>query len=108
MNNQNDVKKLYKSQKDQILSGVIGGMGEYFKVDSTILRIGFIILVLLTGIFPGIIAYIIAFFIVPERPHEISTLVNPAPMKNENYSADTKTEETKTEVNNERNNSENK
>lgn len=97
MENQNNIKKLYKSEKDQILSGVIGGVAEYFNIDSTLLRLGFVVLVLITGIFPGIIAYIIAFFIVPEKPHHISTLVNPSPMKTEqniNTEKDTpKTEE---------------
>ncbi len=75
------MKKLYKSERDQILTGIIGGMGEYFDVDPTILRIAFVVLVLITGIFPGVIAYIIAYFIIPETPHQISTMVTPPPMK---------------------------
>lgn len=75
------MKKLYKSEHDEILTGIIGGVGEYFSIDPTVLRIGFVILVLITGIFPGIIAYIIAYFIIPERPHNLSTIVTPPPMK---------------------------
>ncbi|MEY4602630.1 MAG: hypothetical protein RL292_571 [Candidatus Parcubacteria bacterium] len=77
------MKKLYKSERDQILTGIIGGMGEYFDIDPTVLRIGFVVLVLITGIFPGVIAYIIAYFIIPEKPHTVSTLVTPPPMKTE-------------------------
>ena len=75
------MKKLYKNQHDEVLTGVIGGLGEYFSIDPVVLRIGFVILVLISGIFPGIIAYIIAYFIIPEKPHGISTLVTPPPMK---------------------------
>lgn len=75
------MKKLYKSERDQIITGVIGGLGEYFSIDPTVLRIGFVVLVLITGIFPGVIAYIIAYFIIPETPHQVSTLVTPPPMK---------------------------
>lgn len=64
------------------MTGLIGGIGEYFSVDPTVLRIGFVVLVLITGIFPGVIAYIIAYFIVPEKPHAVSTIVTPPPMKN--------------------------
>ncbi len=75
------MKKLYKSDFDQILTGVIGGVGEYFDVDPTVLRIGFVLLVVISGIFPGIIAYIIAYFLIPERPHAVSTIVTPPPME---------------------------
>ncbi|MCX6703623.1 MAG: PspC domain-containing protein [Candidatus Zambryskibacteria bacterium] len=75
------MKKLYKNQHDEVLTGVIGGIGEYFSIDPVVLRIGFVILVLISGIFPGIIAYIIAYFIIPEKPHGMSTLVTPPPMK---------------------------
>lgn len=75
------MKKLYKNEHDEVLTGVIGGIGEYFNVDPTVLRIAFVVLVLVTGVFPGIIAYIIAYFLVPEKPHGVSTLVTPPPMK---------------------------
>ena len=81
------MKKLYKNEHDEVLTGMIGGIGEYFNVDPTVLRIGFVVLVLITGVFPGIIAYIIAYFIIPEKPHAVSTLVTPPPMKTPETSA---------------------
>lgn len=77
------MKKLYKNEHDEVLTGVIGGIGEYFSIDPTVLRIAFVVLVLVTGVFPGIVAYIIAYFIIPEKPHAVSTLVTPPPMKTE-------------------------
>ncbi len=65
----NTYKKLYKSDTNIIVSGIIGGIGEYFDIDPTILRLGFIILILITAVFPGVIAYIVAYFIVPS--HEV-------------------------------------
>lgn len=62
------MKILYKSQNNRILTGVLGGLGEYYNVDPTILRLAFIIIVLMSGIFPGVIAYIIAALIVPTKP----------------------------------------
>lgn len=88
------MKKLYKSDFDQVITGVIGGIGEYFNIDPTVLRIAFVVLVLITGIFPGIIAYIIAYFIVPEKPHAVSTIVTPPPMEKPETPLPTVTEET--------------
>lgn len=61
------MKKLYKSNKDKVLAGIIGGLGEYFDVDPTLLRLAFILLVVLTGVFPGVIGYIIAALVVPKN-----------------------------------------
>ena len=60
------MKKLYKS-KDKIVTGVIGGIGDYFKVDPTVLRLAFVLLVIFTGLFPGVFFYIIAALVVPKR-----------------------------------------
>lgn len=62
------MKKLYKSDKDKVLSGVIGGIGEYFDIDPIILRICFVVFLLITGVFPGVIIYIIAALIIPKHP----------------------------------------
>lgn len=61
-------KKLYRSEKNRILAGVLGGLGEYFNVDPTILRFGWLLVFVFTGIFPGLLAYIISILIVPKKP----------------------------------------
>ncbi len=59
-------KKLYKSSTDKKLDGVCAGIGEYFDVDPTIIRLAWIIFCALGG--SGIIAYIIAAIVMPRRP----------------------------------------
>ena len=59
-------KKLYRSTKDKKLAGVCGGLGEYFNIDPTLVRLGFVALSILAG--GGLIAYIIAAIIVPVAP----------------------------------------
>ncbi|MGL5785648.1 MAG: PspC domain-containing protein [Bacteroidales bacterium] len=61
-------KKLYRSMTDKMISGVCGGLAEYFDVDPTIIRLLAVLLTFVTGIFPCIIAYIIAMIIVPVKP----------------------------------------
>jgi phage shock protein C len=62
-----NVKKLYRSRKDKMIAGVCGGLGEYFNVDPTIIRVLFVIL-LLPGGFPGFFPYLILWIVVPEKP----------------------------------------
>lgn len=62
------MKVLYKSRTNRRLSGVLGGLGEYFSVDPTILRLLFVAFFIVTGFIPGILLYIIAAAIVPEEP----------------------------------------
>lgn len=60
-------KKLYRSIKDRKIAGVCGGMAEYFDADPTIVRLLWA-LTLILGIFPTIIAYIICWIVIPEKP----------------------------------------
>ena len=60
-------KKLYKSVKDRKLTGVCGGIAEYFDIDSNIVRILWLILVLCAG--TGFLAYIICAIILDDNPN---------------------------------------
>lgn len=66
------MKKLYRSGSDKVFAGVLGGFGEYFAVDSTLLRVIFVFFVLVSGFFPGVLAYLIAIVIMP--PHDAPTI----------------------------------
>ena len=61
-------KRLYKSATDRQISGVCGGLAEYFDVDTTLVRLAFVLLALLGG--PGIILYIALAIAMPERPRD--------------------------------------
>lgn len=62
------VKKLYRSTRNRRLAGICGGIGEYLKIDSNVIRILFLVLIPITAFFPLIIAYIVGALIIPERP----------------------------------------
>jgi len=59
---------LYRSRTDKKLSGVCGGIGEYFGIDPTIVRIAWVLITIVTHIFLGLVLYVIMAFIVPEAP----------------------------------------
>ncbi|HKL12941.1 MAG TPA: PspC domain-containing protein [Halanaerobiales bacterium] len=59
-------KKLYLSRESKVIGGVCGGIGKYFQIDPVIVRLVFLILFFVFGV--GLITYIIAWIIIPERP----------------------------------------
>ena len=61
-------KKLYLSETDKKILGVCGGLGEYFDIDSTLVRLGFVFLLLPTAFIGGIIIYFLAAAIIPKKP----------------------------------------
>jgi phage shock protein C len=56
---------LRRSQSDKKIAGVCGGLGEFFGIDPTWFRIGFVLVALPGGI-PGILAYLICWIVIPE------------------------------------------
>lgn len=59
-------KRLTKSS-DRILAGVCGGLAEYLNIDPTVVRIGYVLVSVLSAAFPGAIVYLILMLIMPER-----------------------------------------
>ncbi|TFH18060.1 PspC domain-containing protein [Candidatus Bathyarchaeota archaeon] len=61
-------KKLYKSRQSRMIAGICGGLGEYFDVDPALIRVLWVLFAFAGG--AGILAYAVAYFIIPERPRE--------------------------------------
>jgi len=59
-------KKLYRSKTDRKIAGVCGGLGQYLDIDPVIVRLAWVIFTLAGG--AGLLAYIIAWIIIPEEP----------------------------------------
>jgi phage shock protein C len=65
---QREYKRLYRSGKDRILGGVLGGLAEYLNVDPTIIRILYILL-LFASVGFIILAYLIGWMLIPRNPN---------------------------------------
>lgn len=61
-------KKLYKSRDDKKLDGVCAGIGEYFDIDPTLVRLAWVVVTLFGG--AGLLLYIIAAIVIPRKPVE--------------------------------------
>lgn len=61
-----DYKKLERSRINRMICGVCGGIGSYFNLDPTLIRIAWVIFSI-ASVGTGILAYIIAAIIIPEE-----------------------------------------
>jgi phage shock protein C len=65
------VRKLFRSRDDRMIGGVCGGVGEFFGIDSTLVRLLFVLSIFIGG--GGIFVYLVALIIVPLGSGERST-----------------------------------
>ena len=60
--------RLYRSVDDRVFGGVCAGLADRLDLDPALVRIGYAILALVTGIFPLLILYVIMVVVIPEEP----------------------------------------
>jgi phage shock protein C len=60
----NSSRKLYRSRKDKVIGGVCGGLGEYFDIDPSLIRLLWVVVVFMGG--SGVFIYIILWIVLPE------------------------------------------
>ncbi len=59
-------QRLYRSE-DRLIGGVCSGIAEYFKMDPTMVRLGYVLLSVLSAAFPGLLVYVIMWLVVPPK-----------------------------------------
>ena len=62
-----ETKRLYRSNTNKVFAGICGGLGEYMNVDPALLRLFWLLVVIFSGVVPGIVAYFLAIFIIPRK-----------------------------------------
>ncbi len=60
-------KPLKRSTDDRMIAGVCGGIAKWLDWDPTVVRVAYVLLSLFSAAFPGIIAYIILWLLIPEE-----------------------------------------
>ena len=61
-------ERLYRSVDDRVIAGVCGGLAARLAVDPSLVRVAWVILALVTGVFPLLVVYVIMAAVVPEDP----------------------------------------
>jgi len=61
-------KKLMRPRAGRTVAGVCAGMAHYLDLDVSLVRVVWALITVLSGIFPGVVVYALAWVIVPEEP----------------------------------------
>ena len=61
-------KRLHRDQETAVIAGVLSGLAEYFKQDPVLFRLVALILIIITGVFPGVLLYFLAWVVMPRKP----------------------------------------
>jgi phage shock protein C len=64
----NDVKRLYRSRTNRMISGVCAGLAEFLAVDPTVVRLVFVIVGVAGWVFPAVLIYLVMAIVIPEEP----------------------------------------
>lgn len=59
-------KRLYRSRSNVMLAGVCAGLADYFGLDPSLVRLGYVLLTVCTA-FSGVLVYIIAALVIPQE-----------------------------------------
>ena len=61
------MKILYRNKKEKKLAGICAGIGEIYMIDPNIVRVIAVFSAVITGIWPGMIAYLVGWFLIPDK-----------------------------------------
>ncbi len=62
-----EIKRFYRSKSNRVFGGICGGLSEVLNIDAILIRLGFALLLFITGIFPLLVSYIVGCIIIPEK-----------------------------------------
>ena len=58
---------LRRSRRDRMIAGVVGGLADYFGIDSGLARIVYVLVSIFSAAFPGILVYILLWILIPQE-----------------------------------------
>jgi phage shock protein C len=61
------MKILYRIKKEKKIAGICAGIGEIYKIDPTIVRIITVFGTVATALWPGVIAYLVGWYLIPDK-----------------------------------------
>lgn len=62
-------RSLRRSVANRQIAGVCGGIGEYFDIDPTAVRVAYVLVSIFSAAFPGILIYLLLWVLIPEREY---------------------------------------
>jgi phage shock protein PspC (stress-responsive transcriptional regulator) len=65
------MKKIYRLSKQKKIAGICAGIGEMYALDPTIVRVITVFGTVATGIWPGVVAYLVGWFLIPDKEGDL-------------------------------------
>ncbi|MCH7840319.1 MAG: PspC domain-containing protein [Planctomycetes bacterium] len=62
-------RPLRRTLANRQIAGVCGGLGDYFGIDPTAVRVAYVLISIFSAAFPGILIYLLLWFLIPEREY---------------------------------------
>ena len=62
---------LYRSNRSNMIAGVMGGIAERFGWNANLLRLIFVVISIMSAAFPGILVYLVLWLIMPKKQYRI-------------------------------------
>lgn len=84
------IKRIYRSRAEAQIAGVCGGIAAYLNVDPVVVRLVAVVVTFFTGVVPGVLAYLAAWIIVPQKPSPSYVAHTPAATADPEASADSR------------------
>jgi len=72
-------KPLRRSRKNKMIAGVCAGVAEHFSMDIVLVRLIWALVIIFGGFFPGVVAYIVCWLVIPYTEDEAPAPAPPAP-----------------------------
>jgi phage shock protein C len=61
------LQKIYRLETENKIAGICAGIAEIFDIDVTLVRLAFVFLTVLTTIWPGIVTYLVGWYLIPVK-----------------------------------------
>lgn len=62
-----EFRRLYRASNDRIIAGTCAGLAKTFRMDPSVMRLIVVVITLITGFLPMLIAYLVGWIIIPEK-----------------------------------------
>ena len=69
-------KKIRRVKEEAVVAGVVAGLAHHFDQDPVLFRVAAIAMLILTGVFPGIIVYLAAWLMMPRESRQADYTIN--------------------------------
>jgi phage shock protein C len=66
----NDRHALVRSTSDRMIAGVCAGIADHFGWSVTLVRVGYVVLSIMSAAFPGLLVYLLLWMVMPQEPRE--------------------------------------